>query len=186
MFIIGNTIPTKKGKESTTMAEYDVIEDQEVLKLISKVRKFPEFQDTFVARIAYLWKFGINPDVDGRLQLGLIQLENAQRRLLYNRDAMLVLNGDVWPSLNDTQKEALIYHEFCHLRPRLDKEGDLKTDARGFQMFRLAKHTIEEFHDVTAKYGIWKNDIETFAKTLLTKKDEENKEESEDFDEGED
>jgi hypothetical protein len=62
----------------------------------------------------------------------------------------------------------------------LDKNDEHKEDSNGHKLYRIAKHTIEEFHAVTEKYGIWKSDLESFAKTLHDQKKQNSDEETDD------
>ena len=59
---------------------------------------------------------------------------------------------DIWATLNDAQKLALVDHELCHCG--VDGDG-----------YYLKHHDFEEFRQIVDRHGFWKDDIKAFAET---------------------
>jgi hypothetical protein len=121
------------------------------------------------ARIALAWRFGWKGDPDGRMILGRCHKASDLNRQLHNFDFVILLNNEVWTSaeFSDAQKRALLDHELCHAAVALDKDGFPKQGADDRTKYRIRKHTIEEFHEVVDRHGIWKGDIASFVKRAM-------------------
>jgi hypothetical protein len=120
------------------------------------------------ARIALAWQLGLKPDVDGRLVLGRCRKATDLDRELAPFDFVILLNRDFWQNAKVTneQRNALLDHELCHAAVAYDTDGDLKRDDRGRYVFRVRKHDLEEFRDVVARHGLYKNDLVDFERAL--------------------
>lgn len=84
----------------------------------------------------------------------------AETRVLSTRDVFIVgakvliqINKQVW-DLYPEQREALLFHELCHLW--LSEDGKLKTVG----------HDIEEFYAVIRRFGDWKGQVEEIKHAL--------------------
>lgn len=66
---------------------------------------------------------------------------------------------DVWATLSDVQKRALVDHELCHCSIEIDDEGELHLGMR--------PHDIEEFAEIVDRHGLWRDDLKIFAKPIL-------------------
>lgn len=55
---------------------------------------------------------------------------------------------------DETQQEALVAHELCHI------EKDV--DNRGRSRYWLANHDLEEFSWIVRRYGIWDDSLRKF------------------------
>jgi hypothetical protein len=64
---------------------------------------------------------------------------------------------DVWQVLSPKQRVALVDHELCHLVCALDDKGDIKLSLVG--------HDIEEFESIINRYGLFRPDLESFARS---------------------
>ena len=60
----------------------------------------------------------------------------------------------VWDEADETQQEALVAHELCHI------EKDV--DNRGRSRYWLANHDLEEFSWIVRRYGIWDDSLRKF------------------------
>lgn len=63
---------------------------------------------------------------------------------------------DVWATLSAKQKIALVDHELSHLKSGMNDKGEI--------VLSLRAHDLEEFEDVVKRHGLWKKDVEHFAK----------------------
>lgn len=63
---------------------------------------------------------------------------------------------DVWATLTAKQKIALVDHELSHLKVGMNDKGEI--------VLSLRAHDLEEFEDVVKRHGLWKKDVEHFAK----------------------
>lgn len=120
------------------------------------------------ARVALAWSLSWNPDVDGRLTLGKCKKATELDRELAPFDFVILLNRDVWqhPSFGDVQKNALLDHELMHAAVAYDANGEPKRDERKRTVFRIRKHDLEEFRDVVARHGLYKDDLASFARVV--------------------
>jgi hypothetical protein len=119
-------------------------------------------------RVALAWCTSWKADVDGRTILGKCKKASDLDRELAPFDFVILLNRDFWlnPHVTDEQRQALVDHELMHAAVAYDENGDVKSDERGRICFRVRKHDLEEFSDIVARHGVWKRDIEAFARAL--------------------
>jgi Putative phage metallopeptidase len=69
-------------------------------------------------------------------------------------DAFLVLIGLVeWSVLTEDQRIALVDHELCHI-------------IHDGEQFGLIGHDVEEFSAVIRRHGLWKPDVQDFARAV--------------------
>jgi hypothetical protein len=121
------------------------------------------------ARIALGWCTSWRPDVDGRVTLGKCKKASDLDRELASFDFIILLKKSFWQDLgvNNDQRRALLDHELCHAGVAYDQRtGEPVYDERGRKVYRLAKHDLEEFSAIAARYGCWKADIEHFYAAL--------------------
>lgn len=69
-------------------------------------------------------------------------------------DFLILLSSTDWEGLGREQRVALVDHELCHCWA--DENGSWK--IRG--------HDLEEFHDVVARHGLWKQDVRVFGEVV--------------------
>lgn len=124
------------------------------------------------ARIALAWHKALKADVDGRLVLGKAKKASDLDRELMPYDFVIILNREFWmdPETKDVQRTALLDHELSHCEVTRDDDGEPKLDENDRVVYRMRKHDVEEFSGVVARNGIWKRDLEAFAKTLASKR----------------
>jgi hypothetical protein len=120
-------------------------------------------------KIALAWALAWKPDTDGRLTLGKCKKATDLDRELAPYDFVILLNRDFWtnPRVTAVQRRALVDHELMHAALAYDQDGHPKRDERGRHIYRLRKHDLEEFRDIVARYGCYKDDIEAFMAALV-------------------
>jgi hypothetical protein len=80
---------------------------------------------------------------------------------------VMEISEPVWETLTEAQKAALVDHELCHFR---------YTDAIPPKK-EIRPHSVEEFHEILHRHGLWKDDLKEFARHMpanqlrLTKED---------------
>jgi hypothetical protein len=122
------------------------------------------------AKIALAWRYGWKKNRDGQLVLGKCRKVSDLDKQFQGHDFVIVLNSEAWYVLTEEQREALMFHELCHAAIAVDQNGNPKKDARDRQVYRIKKHDIEEFGDVIAKFGCYKQDLENFVATAMRSK----------------
>ena len=85
-----------------------------------------------------------------------------ERMMGYMPDYVVVVDAQWWAQASDIEREALIYHELCHVKQAIDAFGGLKFDRDGLPVFEVIKHDIEAFDAEVRRYGSWKSDISNF------------------------
>lgn len=75
---------------------------------------------------------------------------------------LVVLDREWWAQASPVQREALVWHELCHVRQSLDKFGAPKFDRDGLPVFGIVEHDITAFNSEVARYGAWTSDIDGF------------------------
>lgn len=129
-------------------------------------------EDLSEAYIALAWNTNWRPDVDGRVTLGKCQKVNDLHREVWGDvaayDFIIILRKEFWTDLlvTDLQRRALLDHELCHAGVKLDDRGERVTDEHGRIVYRMVRHTIEDFTEVVGRYGCYKSDLTAFAQAL--------------------
>jgi hypothetical protein len=120
------------------------------------------------ARIALAWRKALKPDADGKLILGRAKKASDLDREIAPYDFVIILNKEFWTDARtkEEQRTALMDHELSHCEVELDDNGEPKVDEKDRICYRIRKHDIEEFRGVVERNGIYKRDLELFAKTL--------------------
>lgn len=116
------------------------------------------------ASILLVWRDSWSPDQDGRETIGQCKKLTDPQRLIHGVDFLILLSRDRWEGLEPVQRRALIDHELCHAAVSMDQEtGEPKLDALGRKVYRIRKHTIEEFDEVVARHGVYMRDVYRFG-----------------------
>lgn len=119
------------------------------------------------ARIAIAWRFGQKPDKDGHLELGKCKKASDLNRDLHQYNFVILLNFEAWNGMSGDQRRALMDHELSHAETVKQSDGEDAEDEGGRTVYRIRKHDIEEFREVIARHGLYKRDLEDFAKMIL-------------------
>lgn len=91
--------------------------------------------------------------------LGLMMLG---RMLGYVPEFIVIVDGTWWSRASDVEREALIFHELCHVKQSVDEFGGLKFDRDGNPVFRIVEHDVTAFNAEVARYGAWTPDLQSF------------------------
>jgi hypothetical protein len=142
-------------------------------------------EDLEEAKIVLVWRLDVPMDKDGKIELGKCHkrtdldkelgekkdLPPRLRKDIYKNespDCIITLNREAWQDFTANQRHALMFHELCHFVPVLDPQDPageaFKRDERGRICYRVRKHDIEEFGEVVQRFGLYKRDLEEFAK----------------------
>jgi hypothetical protein len=122
------------------------------------------------AVVQLVWRRNWKGDKDGRLILGQAIIPSREDRLTHGLDLRVRLNFEAYNHVEFTeaQKRALLDHELCHFAAQIDGEtGEQQEGADGLREWRKRKHTIEEFHEIVDRHGIWKQDVASFVERAL-------------------
>jgi hypothetical protein len=104
------------------------------------------------------------PQVQGRLRELFEHLLIKQYGFL--PDYVVTVDAQWWADATDLQREALVHHELMHVRQALDRHGEPRINRlTGEPIYMLVAHDIEEFNKTVERFGLWKGDVEQFART---------------------
>lgn len=88
-------------------------------------------------------------------------------------DYLMILDRGFWDSVTPQTREALVFHELCHIKQKLDEYGAPKFNKQtGAAIYGLVAHDLEEFNAVVAKYGEWSPDIADFIAAAADGRDQ--------------
>jgi len=100
----------------------------------------------------------------GKMILGQAKVLSAFERFETGAELAVIVNGDIWDTLTNHQKEALVHHELCHFEQMTNKEGEPKYDDNDRPMYKIVGHDLEEFSAVVKRYGLWMEDVKQLVK----------------------
>lgn len=164
--------PRKATRAKKVSFELITPEDHHGERMYPMLRRLVEayHEELRDARIALAWCTSWKADVDGRVTLGKCRKASDLDREIAEYDFIILLNQAFWVSSDVTfpQREALLDHELCHATVALDpKTLEPIVDERGRTVYRIRKHDVEEFRDIVLRHGVWKQDLEDFARQLV-------------------
>ncbi|MET1174615.1 putative metallopeptidase [Paenibacillus amylolyticus] len=143
------------GATFTLSEEIDVV----VKKLIEQEE---DFKILSVAKIVTRFRTG-TWYTRGKLIYAKTKILSMYERFEMDAEILILVNKRMWEHLTDQQKEALIFHELCHVEASVDKNGAPRNSPNdGRPVFRLCSHDLEEFKLVVEKYGLWRPDAQEF------------------------
>ena len=116
------------------------------------------------AQIGFLWWYNVRRTADGLLSLGKPKKVGEAEKEFGDLDFLIFVNYTAWEAMDDAKRRALLDHELTHCDVAKDKDGEVKTDAKGRTCWRVRKHDLEEFHDVYERRGAWTANLEKFVK----------------------
>lgn len=125
------------------------------------------------AKILAAWNTGWKPDKDSKIVLGQCKKASDLSKELAEHDFIILLNKSYWIEFSVAQRTALIDHELSHAAISKDDEGATKYDDRGRVVYRTRAHDVEDFNAVVRRHGLWKSDLENFAKAIQDSKQAE-------------
>ena len=100
------------------------------------------------------------PTVQGRLKSLFEQLLAAHLGGL--PDFLMVIDAVWWDEASPIDREALVWHERCHVQQEIDKYGELKFDQDGNPKYALRDHDVAAFNSEVERYGAWSDDLQQF------------------------
>jgi len=134
-------------------------------RLLNECEELEPIQD---ANIRLYWRKDWQADVDGVVVGAQCAKATDRERLLTEEsgervDLIILLPGQTWDTLDDTEKEHRLYHELCHFAPALGSNGNQKLDEKDRPQWRLKRHPIVAFPSEVKRYGadsvLHRNDI---------------------------
>lgn len=126
------------------------------------------------AKVVLLFNRAWRVNAAGRLTLGKCKLASDLDRALSDFDVAIQLNEEFWldDETSGGQRRALLDHELCHAKLRLDGEtGEPMLNELGKRVYAIRPHDVEEFEDVIKRHGTYKRDLERFAAAVLTRRE---------------
>jgi hypothetical protein len=109
------------------------------------------------AAVAYIFK-AKHAETAGKVVLGTCAKQSPKSKLLHGWDYIIELAWDFWCALNQTQREAMLLHELMHI----DWDEDV---------WKIQPHSVEEHTEVIEAYGLWKPDLQAFARAIMELED---------------
>ena len=85
----------------------------------------------------------------GQVVMGTAQKATPREKELYKVDGWVILARDIWNTLEDTQRTALLDHELSHF-------------AMGDTGLKITGHDLEEFAQVYRRHGAWEYHLRKF------------------------
>lgn len=117
-------------------------------------------------RIEYVFKSKATKK-NGRATAGTAQKYTGLKAMLATPGAqssedlaffVVTIAKDIWETLDERRKEALVDHELEHCAIEVDEDGDAHLTMRS--------HDIEEFSSIVGRHGLWSDDLEWFVSSL--------------------
>ena len=108
------------------------------------------------ANILYLFRKG--PwKVKRSVRLGNANKCTGKEKYLIDHDFIIMINWELWATLNLQQKEALVDHELLHCC-----QGE--PDENGDPTWYVRDHTFSGFPEEVRRHGLWSTDLMLFKK----------------------
>lgn len=81
-------------------------------------------------------------------------------------DFLMIIDEVWWDEADETQREALVWHELCHIKQETDGFGELRFTIDGEPKYGLVDHDIAAFHSEVGRYGAWSADLQQFVQSI--------------------
>lgn len=156
-----------EAKKKYEMVEEDSRHGAEVYETLREAIALYREDELAGGHWSAAWMLELKPDVDGRLVLGKMKLLNELERQLCPFDGIVLLNRDAWQAMPRHMRLALMHHELLHVAPVIDEAGDQAVDGHQRLRWRTRKHNLEEFREVVAAHGCYKDDIREFVEAAI-------------------
>lgn len=105
--------------------------------------------------IAYVYRKDMKGN--GKTKLGTAKKASAELVFFSDFDFVLSFNWSYWAELSREQRIALVDHELMHCG-----RNDAGTG------FAMVPHDVEEFGAIVRRWGLWKPDLQKFARAIGT------------------
>jgi hypothetical protein len=142
------------------MSAFFQIADKSVLEILNKIIIDHHIDiDSVGTKIDVVFAFrdpeGEAPALtrEGGRVFGMTKIISLKDRTKGMGDCEILLDGDAWPSMKETQKTALIDHFLTTLEVKRDKKGEFMYDDLQRPMIKLRPHdsVIRLFHSVASR-----------------------------------
>lgn len=77
-------------------------------------------------------------------------------------DFLMVIDEGWWLEAAPVDREALVWHELCHVQQEIGRDGELKFDQDGNPKYGLREHDVSAFNSEVVRYGAWSSDLQQF------------------------
>lgn len=136
--------------------------DADVERVIKVVVKecYPELEKAGIKALFQLglWMMG------GKVKCASIKpVSQKERYAGVNADILLILSSDIWKGLSPEGKEALIDHEFGHIKVVQNDDGI---------SYRTKRHDVEDFVATVRRRGNWNDELEELANIMKVREEE--------------
>ena len=150
------------------MDEKKYFEAPDVEREIQRVLE--KYNDTFynIRKVGFKAIYRIPERCRGeKVVYGSTSTVSEKMRLFIDADFLIEIWKDGWDASNETQKEALIFHELKHC------EMEEKETKKGLKnVMKTVPHHFEGFVDEYEKFGDWRNDLPELNNNEKTGEDE--------------
>ncbi len=130
------------------------------------INDVPEHQDLQDVKIGYLFDDQL-PKLDSEGGMTWAYARKVPIEMLVYDEKLpwfiIVVNKYQWDALDTGERKALIDHELCHCRIKIDKNG-LRSAA-------MRKHDYSEFLGVVERHGAWTPSLKHMASHMQTEMD---------------
>lgn len=75
---------------------------------------------------------------------------------------VMVLDNEFWQQASAAERDALVWHELCHVKQKLDQYGAPKFTIDGLPSYGLVEHDVTAFKSEVARFGLWSPDLREF------------------------
>jgi len=137
---------------------------KEVYELLAEVieKQHPDLEET---EFLILYRHG-GWKTKGKVVFGKVTILTDAYRRTMKKDAMLVLNADMWGIMSPAQKLYVLDHQMYSIDVATDKQGDTRTAADGRPTLASIPPDIEAFANVIKRHGIIMEDVKRLAGAL--------------------
>lgn len=75
---------------------------------------------------------------------------------------LMVLDLEWWNEATARDRDALVWHELCHLKHAVDRYGAPRFDLDGFPVYKIHEHDVTAFKSEVERFGAWSPDLREF------------------------
>ena len=109
------------------------------------------------ASICYIFKAEASKRAR-HVTLGMASTVAKRLQAIVDFDFIIEIAHDEWEHMDVLQRTALVDHELCHCGVYVDQEGETH--------WTMNEHDLEEFTAIVKRYGLWKQDLQTFVASV--------------------
>jgi predicted metallopeptidase len=109
------------------------------------------------ARIRYIFR-SKHKKSNMREVWGTASLATGRMEYFAQADFIIEVAQDIWHSISEKQRLALVDHELCHC---------VESRSKGPNLWAIRGHDVEEFEEIIRRHGPWKSDLFHFSLAVL-------------------